>query len=87
MKKIMLIGLVSLLAACQAPYNRNVYQATGPRVCTEHRDAFVCSAPQKVWNETVYPKNDAQIEMGWSPNVYIPYQGQSLSQTVYGTTY
>ena len=85
MKKIMLIGLVSLLAACQAPYNRNVYQATGPRICVEYYDSFRCSAPQQVWNETVYPKNDAQIEMGWSPSVYVPYRGQSLSQTVYRT--
>ena len=83
MKKLVLIGMLFGLTACQAPYNRNVYQATGPRVCTEYYDAFVCSAPQRVWNETVYPKNDMQ--MGWAPSVYIPYQGQSLSQTVYGT--
>ena len=83
MKKIVLFSLVCILAACQAPYNRNVYQATGPRVCTEYYNAFVCSAPQRVWNETVYPKNDMQ--MGWAPSVYVPYQGQSLSQIVYGT--
>ena len=83
MKKVVLIGLVGLLAACQAPYNRNVYQATGPRVCIEYYDSFRCSAPQRIWNETVYPKNSMQ--MGWAPNVYVPYHGQSLSQTVYGT--
>lgn len=83
MKKIVLISLISLLTACQAPYNRNVYQATGPRVCTEYYDAFVCSAPQRVWNETIYPKNNMQ--MGWASAVYVPYQGQSLSRSVYGT--
>ena len=85
MKKLVLIGMLFGLTACQAPYNRNVYQAMGPRICVEYYDSFRCSAPQQVWNETVYPKNDAQIEMGWSPNVYIPYQGQSLSQMVYRT--
>lgn len=83
MNKLALIGILFGLTACQAPYNRNVYQATGPRVCTEYYDAFVCSAPQRVWNETVYPKNNMQ--MRWAPSVYVPYQGQSLSQTVYGT--
>ena len=83
MKKLALIALALGLTACQAPYNRNVYQATGPRVCVEYYDSFRCSAPQRIWNETVYPKNDMQ--MGWAPNVYLPYQGQSLSQTVYGT--
>ena len=83
MKKLALIGMLFGLTACQAPHNRNVYQATGPRVCTEYYDAFVCSAPQRVWNETVYPKNNMQ--MRWAPSVYVPYQGQSLSQTVYGT--
>ena len=87
MKKLVLIGMLFGLTACQAPYNRNVYQATGPRICVEYYDSFRCSAPQQVWNETVYPKNDAQIEMGWSPSIYVPYRGQSLSQTVYGTTY
>ncbi len=83
MKKVILIGLVSFLTACQTPYNRNVYQATGPRVCTEYYNAFVCSTPQRVWNETVYPKNDMQ--MRWASNIYVPYQRQSLSQVVYGT--
>ena len=70
------------LTACQAPYNRNVYQATGPRVCTEYYDAFVCSAPQRIWNETVYPKNDIQMQYG-NPK-YIEYQPESLSRSVYG---
>ena len=83
MKKIALIAILLGLTACQAPYNRNVYQATGPRVCTEYYDAFVCSAPQRVWNETVYPKNEYQMQYGNS--VYLPYQQQSLSQAVYGT--
>ena len=83
MKKIVLFSLVCILAACQAPYNRNVYQATGPRVCTEYYNAFVCSAPQRVWNETVYPKNDIQMQYGNS--IYVPYQEQSLSRAVYGT--
>ena len=83
MKKVGLIALVLGLTACQAPYNRNVYQATGPRVCVEYWDSFRCSAPQRVWNETVYPKNDIQMQYGNS--VYVPYQPQSLSRTVYGT--
>lgn len=83
MKKTLYLLGVLALTACQAPYNRNVYQATGPRVCTEYYDAFVCSAPQRVWNETVYPKNSMQ--MGYAPAVYVPYQGQSLSRAVYGT--
>ena len=83
MKKLLLIALALGLTACQAPYNRNVYQATGPRVCVEYWDSFRCSAPQRIWNETVYPKNDYQIQYGNS--VYIPYQPQSLSRTVYGT--
>lgn len=83
MKKLVLIGILFGLAACQAPYNRNVYQATGPHVCTEYYDAFVCSAPQRVWNETVYPKNDIQMQYGNS--IYVPYQEQSLSRAVYGT--
>lgn len=82
MKKVMLISLVSFLAACQAPYTRNVYQATGPRVCVEYWDSFRCSAPQRIWNETIYPKNDIQMQYGNS--IYIPYQSQSLSRTVYG---
>lgn len=83
MKKLLLIGVLFGLTACQAPYNRNVYQATGPRVCTEYYNAFVCSAPQRVWNETVYPKNEYQ--MGIAAPVYIPYQQPSLSKAVYGT--
>lgn len=83
MKKVVLIALVLGLTACQAPYNRNVYQATGPRVCVEYWDSFRCSAPQRVWNETVYPKNN--LQMSYGPSVYVPYQGYSLSQTVYGT--
>lgn len=83
MKKVLcLIGVVAL-TACQAPYNRNVYQATGPRICVEYYDSFRCSAPQQVWNETVYPKNDLQMRYGRT--VSIPYQGQSLSRSVYGT--
>lgn len=82
MKKIALIAILLSLTACQAPYNRNVYQATGPRVCTEYYDAFVCSAPQRVWNETVYPKNEIQMQYGNS--IYLPYQQQSLNQAVYG---
>jgi len=83
MKKLVLIGILFGLTACQAPYNRNVYQATGPRVCTEYYNAFVCSAPQRVWNETVYPKNEVQMQYGNS--IYVPYQEQSLSRAVYGT--
>lgn len=83
MKKLVLMVLALSLAACQAPYNRNVYQATGPRVCVEYYDSFRCSAPQRIWNETVYPKNDIQMQYGNS--VYIPYQGQSLSRAIYGT--
>ena len=83
MKKLALIALVLGLAACQAPYTRNVYQATGPRVCVEYYDSFRCSAPQRVWNETVYPKNDIQMQYGNS--IYVPYQEQSLSRAVYGT--
>ena len=83
MKKIALLMLAVSLAACQAPYTRDVYQATGPRVCVEYYDSFRCSAPQRIWNETVYPKNDMQ--MGWAPNVYVPYQPINLSRTVYGT--
>lgn len=83
MKKLVLIALALGLAACQAPYNRNVYQATGPRICVEYYDSFRCSVPQRVWNETVYPKNEYQ--MGWAPSVYVPYQQQSLSRSVYGT--
>jgi len=83
MKKLALLVLAISLAACQAPYNRNVYQATGPRVCVEYWDSFRCSAPQRIWNETVYPKNDYQ--MGYAPSVYVPYQPQNLSRAVYGT--
>lgn len=82
MKKVLCLVSVLALAACQAPYNRNVYQATGPRVCVEYWDSFRCSAPQRIWNETVYPKNDIQMQYGNS--VYVPYQ-PSLSRTVYGT--
>ena len=83
MKKIALIAILLGLTACQAPYTRNVYQATGPRVCVEYYDSFRCSAPQRVWNETVYPKNDIQMQYGNS--IYVPYQEQSLSRAVYGT--
>lgn len=82
MKKILLAVLALSLTACQAPYNRNVYQATGPRICVEYWDSFRCSAPQRIWNETIYPKNDIQMQYGNS--IYIPYQSQSLSRTVYG---
>lgn len=83
MKKVLCLLGVLVLAACQAPYNRNVYQATAPRVCVEYYDSFRCSAPQRVWNETVYPKNNMQMSYG--PSVYVPYQGPSLSRSVYGT--
>ena len=83
MKKALCLMGVLVLAACQAPYNRNVYQATAPRVCVEYYDSFRCSAPQRVWNETVYPKNSMQMSYG--PSVYVPYQGPSLSRSVYGT--
>ena len=83
MKKLMLIAVMLGLTACQAPYNRNVYHATGPRVCVEYWDSFRCSAPQQVWNETVYPKNNYQME--YAAPVYVPYQQPSLSRSVYGT--
>jgi hypothetical protein len=83
MKKVFCLVSVLALTACQAPYNRNVYQATGPRVCVEYWDSFRCSAPQRIWNETIYPKNDMQ--MGYGPSVYVPYQPQSLNRAVYGT--
>lgn len=83
MKKVALIALALGLTACQAPYNRNVYQATGPRVCVEYYDSFRCSAPQRIWNETVYPKNDYQ--MGIAAPLYLPYQPMSMSRAVYGT--
>lgn len=83
MKKTLCLLSVLALAACQAPYNRNVYQATAPRVCVEYYDSFRCSAPQRVWNETVYPKNNYQME--YTAPVYIPYRQPSLSQAVYGT--
>lgn len=82
MKKISLFIVLLGLTACQAPYNRNVYQAAGPRICVEYPDAFRCSAPQHVWNETVYPKNNLQMQYGGF--VYVPYQ-PNLSKTVYGT--
>lgn len=84
MKKLILISLVCILAACQAPYSRHVYQATGPRTCVEYYDSFRCSAPQKVWVETVYPKNDPQMLYGNS--IYLPYQEQSLNRAIYGTS-
>ena len=83
MKKILLLGLIGMLVACQAPVTRNVYQATGPRVCYEYYDSFRCVAPTRVWNQTIYPKNEAQMQYGWDG--YIPYQPQSLSRSVYGT--
>lgn len=85
MKKFLVLSsAVLVLSACQAPYNRNVYQSTGPRVCVEYSDSFRCSSPQKVWNETVYPKNN--LHMGYYTPVYVPYQKtMSLSRAVYGT--
>lgn len=83
MKKLLLILPLLSLTACQAPYTRHVYQATGPRTCVEYYNSFVCSAPQKMWVETVYPKNDPQMLYG-NP-AYIPYQEQSLNRAVYGT--
>ncbi|MBO4622309.1 MAG: hypothetical protein J5691_00255 [Bacilli bacterium] len=83
MKKLALIAALLCLTACQAPYNHNVYQATGPRVCYEYYDSFRCSAPQQVWHETVYPKNTAQMQYGY--NEYRPYRPVNLSQAVYGT--
>lgn len=83
MKKIVLIVVLLGLTACQAPISRNVYQATGPRVCFEYYNSFRCSTPTRVWNEVIYPKND--IQMGYGSSVYVPYQEQSLSRSVYGT--
>ena len=83
MRKALLSLVVLALAACQAPVNRNVYQATGPRVCYEYYDSFRCVAPTRIWNQTIYPKNEAQMEYGFDG--YIPYQQPSLSQAVYGT--
>lgn len=83
LKKILLFGLLLILAACQAPVNRNVYQATGPRVCFEYYDSFRCTTPTRVWNEVIYPKNDIQMQYG-NPK-YIEYQPESLSKAVYGT--
>lgn len=83
MKKILCLASIIALAACQAPINRNVYQATGPRVCYEYYDSFRCVTPTRVWNQTIYPKNEAQMQYGYDG--YIPYQQQSLSQAVYGT--
>lgn len=80
MKKLLAIISIVALAACQAPYQRNVYQYTGPRKCVEYYDSFRCSAPTQVWHETVYPKNNAQMMYG-NPE----YRPQSLSRTVYGT--
>ena len=85
MKKLAFIALLLGLTACQAPYTHTVYQATGPRICTEYFDSFRCSSPTRTWHETVYPKNN--IQMDWVQPVYIPYQSpQSLSQVVYGTS-
>lgn len=83
MKKIIIISSLIGLTACQAPYTRNVYQATGPRVCVEYYDSFRCSTPQRVWNETVYPKNELQMEYG-TPPVYIPYQTMNMNRAIYG---
>lgn len=83
MKKVLLLVSILGLAACQAPYERNIYQATGPRVCYEYYDSFRCGAPQKIYHETVYPKNDVQMQYG--DPVYLQYQPQSLSKAVYGT--
>lgn len=83
MKKLIALSLIAILAACQAPYERNVYHYTAPRVCLEYPNSFRCSAPAQVWHETVYPKNEAQMQYG-EPR-YIDYQPQSLSRSVYGT--
>lgn len=83
MKKIVLIMVLLGLTACQAPISRNVYQATGPRVCFEYYDSFRCTTPTRVWNEVIYPKNDIQMQYGNSK--YIEYQPESLSKSVYGT--
>jgi hypothetical protein len=83
MKKILCLASIIALAACQAPINRNIYQATGPRVCYEYYDSFRCVTPTRVWNRTIYPKNEAQMQYGYDG--YIPYQQQSLSQAIYGT--
>lgn len=82
MKKAVLFVSALLLVACQAPMNRNVYRAVGPRVCYEYNDSFRCSAPTQVWNETIYPKNEIHTQYGH--NTYVPYQPMSLSQAVYG---
>ena len=42
MKKLLIITSVLILTACQSPYERNVYQYTGPRVCYEYYDSFRC---------------------------------------------
>lgn len=83
MKKLILLSLSLCLIACQSPYSRNVYQYTSPRVCYEYYDSFRCSAPTQVWHETIYPKNEAQMMYG-NP-VYIDYQPENLSKSVYGT--
>ena len=83
MKKLLLITSILTLTACQAPVNRTIHQAVGPRVCYEYYDSFVCSAPTQTWNETVYPKNEAQMHYGYSQ--YRPYQPMSLNRAVYGT--
>lgn len=80
MKKLLILAVAATLAACQSPYEHNVYNYTGPRVCVEHYDSFRCSAPTQVWHETVYPKNNAQMQYG-EPE----YRHTSLSKTVYGT--
>ena len=83
MKRVLCLLSIVALAACQAPVNRNVYQATGPRMCYEYYDSFRCVTPTRVWNQTIYPKNEAQMQYGYDG--YVPYQQQSLSQAVYGT--
>lgn len=80
MKKLLILAVAATLAACQSPYEHNVYNYTGPRTCVEYQDAFVCSAPTQVWHETVYPKNNAQMIYG-EPE----YRQTSLSRSVYGT--
>ena len=79
----MLIAVMLGLTACQAPYNRNVYHATRPRVHVKYWDSFKDSAPQQVQNKTMKKKNNYQME--YAAPVYVPYQQPSLSRSVYGT--
>lgn len=82
MRKILYILSILVLTACQAPYERTIYQATGPKVCYEYYDSFRCSTPTQTWQETIYPKNNSVMQYGGT--VYLPYQPMNLSNVVYG---